>query len=902
MIKINLFELFVKIGVDDQASDKVSKISSLLKSGLAKAAKVAAVKVAAAATAVGVLAKKSLDAYADFEQLTGGVETLFKTSADTIKNYAANAYKTAGMSANQYMETVTGFSASLIKSLSGDTSKAVAQSTEEISQAYDNQYDAAKDSYDDMYDSAKDALDKEIDDYQKATDKKVELINEEYKEKLKIVDKEEYDRLQAIDAEIEALNKQEEEQKKAEKRKQQEEKKSQLQEKILQAKTYAEQIAAQKNYNDYLAEIDADQKSEERKSKIEQLKDEKQSVKDQATAKRDALKEEQEKEVSQVRDAESKKVEEMKKAEEESLKALKRSNDKKLKELKRYYSEQKKLAEQGAEDVAANATPEQLKEAAELANVAIVDMSDNANKMGTAMESIQNAYQGFAKQNYTMLDNLKLGYGGTKEEMARLISDASKLTDVQKELGVTVDGTDMSFANIVKAIHVMQVEMGVSGLTAEQAAEAVASGAMTQEEAYEAMGTTAKEASTTIQGSVSSMKAAWQNLLVGMADDKQDFGKLIDNFVESVATVGKNIMPRLKKILKGVAKLIKEIVPEIAKELPGIVNDILPDLANAAVDIVKGLVDALMDNADTLLDTGIKILDTLITGIIECIPKIKDLIPTIINAILRIIDVLTEHLDEFIEGGIQITLALLDGIIKAVPKILEKLPEICQKIIDGVLQGLFGLDEGVSNTFGTAFGNAVGGAIEIIKGILSFLNGDFSTGLESAGKGLSDVVGGILGIIDGLLGTSLQEWYDSTRAFFEDFGKNLYNATHQAELAKLDEETRLSEQTKNVGATANEYIRQGLSAADAFAKALSDEGISEAIWQQAVGKGIVTYDVNEAYQTLKETGQIKTATAEGTSNQINVSMKLHNGVELARATAYDNSKANRVAGRQIPAY
>jgi hypothetical protein len=638
VIKINLFEMFVKIGVDDQASDKVGKISSSLKKGLAAAAKVGAAAVTAAATAIGVLAKKSLDAYADFEQLTGGVETLFKTSADTVKNYAANAYKTAGLSANEYMETVTSFSASLIQSLGGDTKKA-----------------------------------------------------------------------------------------------------------------------------------------------------------------------------------------------------------------------------------------------AEYANTAITDMSDNANKMGTSIEMIQNAYQGFAKQNYTMLDNLKLGYGGTKEEMARLIADASKMTDVQKELGVTVDETDMSFANIVNAIHVVQANLDI-------------------------MGTTSKEASTTIQGSISSMKSAWENLLVGIADDKQDFGKLVDNFVDSVATVGKNIMPRLKKILKGVAKLIKEIVPEIAKELPGIVNDILPDLANAAVDIVKGLVDALLDNAETLLDTGIKILDTIINGIIECIPKIKDLIPTIINAILRIIDVLTEHLDEFIEGGIQIALALLDGIIKAVPKILEKLPEICQKIIDGVLQGLFGLDEGVSNTFSTAFGGAVGGAIEIIKGILSFLNGDFSTGLESAGKGLSDVVGGILGTIDTLFGTSLSQWYDDTRTFFNQFGQDLYNAMHQMELAKLEENERLQQQTSGVGITANEYMRQGLAAADAFAKALSDKGINEAIWQEAVEKGIVTYDVNEAYQTLKETGQIKTATAEGTSNQINISMKMNNGVELARATAYDNSKANRVAGRQIPAY
>ena len=470
-----------------------------------------------------------------------------------------------------------------------------------------------------------------------------------------------------------------------------------------------------------------------------------------------------------------------------------------------------------------------------------------------------------------------MGYGGTKEEMERLIADASKMTDVQKELGVTVDSTDMSFANIVNAIHVVQANMGI-------------------------MGTTTKEASTTIQGSISSMKSAWQNLLVGIADDSQDFGKLIDNFVDSVATVGKNIMPRLKKILKGVAKLIKEIVPEVAKMLPEIVNDILPDLANAAVDIVKGLVDALVDNADTLIDTGIKILDTLITGIIECIPKIKDLIPTIINAILRIIDVLTEHLDEFIEGGIEIALALLDGIIQAIPKILEKLPEICQKIIEGVLSGLFGLDEGVSNTFGTAFGNAVGGAIEIIKGILSFLNGDFSAGLESAGQGLSDAVGGILGIIDGLLGTSLQQWYDDTRAFFNKLGQDIYNATHQMELAKLDENERLQEQTSGVGIAANEYMRQGLSAADAFAKALSDKGINEEIWQDAVDKGIVTYDANEAYKILKETGQIKTTTSEGKPNQINISLRMNNGVEVARATAYDNDKANRVAGKSIFAY
>ena len=121
-------------------------------------------------------------------------------------------------------------------------------------------------------------------------------------------------------------------------------------------------------------------------------------------------------------------------------------------------------------------------------------------------------------------------------------------------------------------------------------------------------------------------------------------------------------------------------------------------------------------------------------------------------------------------------------------------------------------------------------------------------------------------------------------------------------MAKLDEETRMQEQTSGGGIAANEYMRQGESAADAFAKALSDKGINEEIWQEAVNKGIVTYDANEAYKTLKETGQIKTTTSEGKPNQINISLRMNNGVEVARATAYDNDKANRVAGKSIFAY
>lgn len=154
--------------------------------------------------------------------------------------------------------------------------------------------------------------------------------------------------------------------------------------------------------------------------------------------------------------------------------------------------------------------------AAQKADMAIIDMSDNANKMGTSIESIQTAYQGFAKQNYTMLDNLKLGYGGTKEEMERLLKDATKLSGIEYDIS--------SYADIVDAIHVVQTEMGITG-------------------------TTAKEASTTISGSISSAKAAWQNLLVGMADDTQDLDTLVDNFFDSIVTVGDNIIPRIGIVL-----------------------------------------------------------------------------------------------------------------------------------------------------------------------------------------------------------------------------------------------------------------------------------------------------------------------------------------------------------------
>lgn len=267
--------------------------------------------------------------------------------------------------------------------------------------------------------------------------------------------------------------------------------------------------------------------------------------------------------------------------------------------------------------------------AAEMANTAISDMSDNANKMGTNMQSIQDAYNGFAKQNYTMLDNLKIGYGGTQAEMKRLIKEAAAMTDTQKELGVTVDSNSMSYANIVQAIHVVQANMGI-------------------------MGTTSKEAATTIQGSTASMKSAWENLLTGIADPEQDFQALVDNLVDSVITAGNNIIPRIKEIvptlIDGLSELVTQLAPyvssvimeleptieeglqalfgglsSVASELQPIVADVFSFFGDA---IISGLTSAI-ENSDFsfLLD----IFDNVKTAVEEVVPVIEEIAPALVT-------------------------------------------------------------------------------------------------------------------------------------------------------------------------------------------------------------------------------------------------------------------------------
>lgn len=331
--------------------------------------------------------------------------------------------------------------------------------------------------------------------------------------------------------------------------------------------------------------------------------------------------------------------------------------------------------------------------AAELGNQAIIDMSDNANKMGTDIQMIQNAYQGFAKQNYTMLDNLKLGYGGTKAEMERLLEDAEKLSGIEYDIS--------SYADIIEAIHVIQDEMGITG-------------------------TTAKEAASTIEGSTNSMKAAWNNLLVGMADDTQDFDQLIDNFVDSVDTWAGNIMPRIEKALNGVAQLIAKLAPKIADALPGLLADALPELLSAGVEIINALVTGIAENLPSLLsslsDVFTQLLDTLgtmlpqlidiiitsLSSLIQLIasnggkiidvifkvlisifkslskelPKIVKMIPGLIS---DIVDAIADNLPMLCEAGSELLISLMEGLLEALPELIDKLPDIITQIVDTLL-------------------------------------------------------------------------------------------------------------------------------------------------------------------------------------------------------------------------
>lgn len=543
---MNLLDLCVKLFVDDSDVDKkfektgnqAEALAGKLKNGLAAAAKVGSLAVSAAATGISVLTKRSIESYGEYEQLVGGVETLFKQSADAVMGYAENAYKTAGMSANEYMTTVTAFSASLLQSMGGDTAAA-----------------------------------------------------------------------------------------------------------------------------------------------------------------------------------------------------------------------------------------------AEKANLAITDMSDNANKMGTDMELIQNAYRGFAKSNYSMLDNLALGYGGTKEEMERLLADAEKLSGIKYDIS--------SYSDIVDAIHVVQTEMGITG-------------------------TTAKEASTTIQGSVAAMKSAWENLVTGVANGNADIDALIGNLVDSATTAAGNVLPRIEQILNGVGAAVSRFAPVLSEQVPqmlsatlpalltsaisltegvlsGVVSvlpallntavDAIPQLVGAASTIVSNLTGALKEAAPLILNSGMEVIGQLTTGIESGLPDMLSRLPQIITSF---IDFCTENLPQIVEQGFDLLIALADGIIKAIPDLVAALPQVLASYL-GYFTTMFPT---VVKKGGELLGHLITGVLGAIPQIATKLpqvwkavRDTFKAGygeirnagrylLEGLWNGISDKIAWLKSKVTGVVDT-IQSWFTGKRGFDE---------------------------------------------------------------------------------------------------------------------------------------
>ena len=304
-------------------------------------------------------------------------------------------------------------------------------------------------------------------------------------------------------------------------------------------------------------------------------------------------------------------------------------------------------------------------EAAKVADMAIIDMADNANKMGTSMDMIQNAYQGFAKQNYTMLDNLKLGYGGTKTEMERLLADAEKLTGVKYDIN--------NLNDVYQAIHAVQEEMGITG-------------------------TTAKEAASTLEGSMASAKAAWDNFMNGSGD--------ADQLADAFATAADNIVKNLAEIIPRFAETLPALGGAIIAQIPGLVAAIVPAVLSAGQSVLRQLQDAVLDfdfagTADkvvqmitgfiegdglgSLLDTLATIFTGIVNGLSSMLPS---LLPALIELISYVVTSLLDQLPAILDCALELILGLAQGILAALPVLIEALPEVISSIVEFLISAV----------------------------------------------------------------------------------------------------------------------------------------------------------------------------------------------------------------------
>ena len=322
--------------------------------------------------------------------------------------------------------------------------------------------------------------------------------------------------------------------------------------------------------------------------------------------------------------------------------------------------------------------------AADMTDVAMRAMSDNVNVFGSDMESVQNAFMGFSKGTFTMLDNLKLGYGGTKEEMQRLIDDANTY---RASIGETADLSIDSFADIVQAIQSVQ-------------------------EAQNIAGTTNKEAMSTIEGSATATKAAWENVItaIGRGEGlKEAFDALTSSIFGEAEGEGllNQIIPRIQTVMEGIGTFVQTAAPYITEKLPPLIESIIPSLLTAASSLLTALGDGILKALPTLVPIATDVLMSLVDAFIQALPEIlsvgadiilelvdgiskalPDLIPAAVDAILTIVDGLIDHIDLLIDAAIKLITGLAEGLIKALPVLIEKAPIIIEKLVVGIIAAI----------------------------------------------------------------------------------------------------------------------------------------------------------------------------------------------------------------------
>lgn len=304
--------------------------------------------------------------------------------------------------------------------------------------------------------------------------------------------------------------------------------------------------------------------------------------------------------------------------------------------------------------------------AADLMNTSITDMADNVNKMGTNMEDVQNAYRGFSRGNFTMLDNLALGFSGTKEGMQQLLDKAQELTGLHYDIN--------SYADIAQAIHEVQVEMGIAG-------------------------TTAKEASETISGSVASMKSAWSNLVAGLANDDADLGQLIDNVVVSAETAFNNILPVAERALMGIGQLVTDLAPIIGQKLPELITTLLPQIIDTGAQFIGALGQGILTNLPTMLDTASQVLTMFVHGIVTAVPSLLDgaaqiiaglgtflienaptLMESAVQLVIDLANFIAQNADKTIDGVIALIVAINEAFYENIPQIIPAIVEMVAQI------------------------------------------------------------------------------------------------------------------------------------------------------------------------------------------------------------------------------